>query len=313
MKRLILNSLAALAVLCASSTAMANTHTWTGTANNTMSNAGNWTGGVPVDGSANLTLVFPNSATNVSPAQTIAGTGLDLQSMQITGNYTMATGGSLGYLFQNLGLAPTMTVNGGAQFLADVAILDPMTASLNGGISFDGLLTGSGDLTISTGGFSSVTIAGTGNNTYTGTLTINNGIGIGLNRSGGFALQGDLVIDGNQASASANVANQFGPNADLTVTNSASFSMFVSTPQTIRNVTANNTGQVAVNNGTLTVTNMLQTQSGFGIISNNSADVINLAGGLTHGGRAGRGHNVHHGSAHQRSNRQDRSRDRANV
>jgi fibronectin-binding autotransporter adhesin len=280
MKRLILNSLAALAVVCASSDVMAITHTWTGAVSNVMSSSGNWSGGVPVDGSSNLTLIFPNTAPNVSPAQTIAGTGLDLQSMQVTGNYTMATGGSLGYLFQNLGAAPTMTINGGAQFLADIAVVDPMTVTLNGGISFDGLLTGSGDMTVSTGGFSNVTIAGTGNNTYTGTLTINNGIGLGLNRSGGFALQGDLVVDGNQANVTANVANQFGPNADLTVTNQAYFQMFNSTPQTIRNVTANNTGQVVTNNGTLTVTGSLNTTSGFGLITTNSFDVINFAGGL---------------------------------
>ena len=280
MKRFMLSVFAALAVALVPSQALTNTDTWVGGISDNMATHANWLDGVrPVDGSSNLTLIFPNSATNFSPAQTIAGSGLDLESMQISGNYTMMTGGSNGYAFQNLGAAPSMTVNGNAQFLANVAIFDPMTASVTGALSFDGLLAGGGDLTL-TGTFANFTIGDTGSNTYTGTLTVNGSNQGTLSKTGGFALQGDLVIDGGGANVTTNVANQFGPNSDLTVTNSAYFQMFASTPQTVRDVTVNNTGQVVLNNGTLTVTGTMTTASGFGLMSTNSADVIDLAGGL---------------------------------
>ena len=68
-----------------------------------------------------------------------------------------------------------------------------------------------------TGTFANFTIGGTGSNTYTGTLTVNGSNQGTLAKSGGFALLGDLVIDGGGANVTTNVASQFGPNSDLTV------------------------------------------------------------------------------------------------
>lgn len=278
MKCFILSALAAIAVIAPLPRALAITHTWNGGFvfdPDGMNTAPNWSGGVPVDGSSNLTLIFPNGASNNSPDQDITGT-LDLQSLQATSFYNFQGNG---YNFQNLGAAPTLTTNGLIGFNTPVSFSNATTGNITNTLTFGNLLAGSGDLTL-TGTFATINIGGGGSNTYNGTLTINGTSALNLSKSGGAALQGDLVIDGNQANATANAPNQFGPNADLTVTNQSYFQMFTSTPQTIRDVTANNTGQVATNNGTLTVTGSLNTATGFGLITTNSFDVIDFAGGL---------------------------------
>jgi autotransporter-associated beta strand protein len=276
MKRYMLSTLTALAVAFSSSIALAITHTWSGgfvLDPDGMNTASNWSGGVPVDASSNLTLIFPNGAVN-NPDQDITPT-LDLQAMQVTGFYNMFGNG---YAFRNLGAAPTLTTNATLIFNTPVTIIDATAGNITGALTFSNLLAGSGDLTLTGNSGSSFMIAGAGSNTYTGTLTATGQMTGNLNKAGA-AIQGELFIDGAQANVTANAANQFGPNADLTVTNSAYFQMFIATPQTIRDVTANNTGQVALNNGTLTVTGSLNTATGFGLITTNSFDVIDFAGG----------------------------------
>lgn len=154
---------AALTAAVSAAPALAATRTWNGTGGNVLwSTAGNWTGGTPVSGD---TLVFPTGGvTNKS-------TSNDLVSLSISG---ITLGG--GYLLggNQLGLQSPATVtltDGSATMAMDLALGDSAVAVNGTSLYFDGVLSGTGNLSKSGAGDLSLS----GSNTYSGNTLVSAG------------------------------------------------------------------------------------------------------------------------------------------
>ena len=149
-----------------------------------MSNPANWSGGVPVSGSENLTLIM----NGVSADQNIASP-LELQSLTLNGFFHLA-GNPI--RFNNLGAAPTFAMDGGAGVTNDLDFAVPMTialSSLNGTLSW-GLPKMTGSTVTLSAGARGVTLGGSGANTIS--LIANGGI-IRFDKASSVA--GSLVVN----------------------------------------------------------------------------------------------------------------------
>jgi fibronectin-binding autotransporter adhesin len=209
----------ALTVACGPAMAVS---TWVGGAApnpSSMNNPANWTGGTPVSGAPNLSLVFP-SGTAFSTVQQDLANPLILQSLTIERIYAFSGNG---FRFSNLGANPTFHTTSTFTLDAPVEFAAPTTISGANRLQLGGTLTGSADVMMSGTGFRDVLINGTGTNPYSGTITVSGSNNrLFLAQSGGHATSGSFIVD-NGARLHVNTGNQFAANSDLTVLNAAEF------------------------------------------------------------------------------------------
>src|SRR3954462_1528529 len=132
-----------IAGLSLASQAMGAVDTWNGgnfLGPDSMGNSLNWSGGTPVSGSGNLTLVFPATPSSNNPNQNIT-TPLVLQSMQFFSFYNLK-GNAI--QMSNLGAAPTISYNQFTSIDNDINFAAPTTIVGSGvnQLNFNGTLTG---------------------------------------------------------------------------------------------------------------------------------------------------------------------------
>ena len=209
--------------------ASAVTHTWLGTAGNSMNNAANWTGGVPTSGDPNLTLIFPfpmmMMTSNLN--QDIANP-LDVQSLQIDGNYQF--NGPHPMRLKNLGAAPTIDFTGTTfQNIFFDATLDfnAATTISHTGSSFKQIVfktLGGAGVTFNGLSHTEYVLQGSTANTLTGANVVTGLSQLQLQKTANTAaIGGSLTVDGSQASVKSLAANQFAAGADVAVINDGDF------------------------------------------------------------------------------------------
>lgn len=251
------------------SVATGATHTWTGGISpfpqSSMNNAAAWSGGVPVSGSSNLALVFPNMALSNTPNQNIANP-LVLQHLTIAGGYTFSGNG---IRFDNLGAAPTWTQNSSSAFGLDVNFAAQTTIGGNAGsLNLTGTVSGNGFRLAPT--FSmTLSLTGGGSNSLGGTSRIEGGAVL-LNKSG-TAIGGTIEIAGGTLDASG--TNQFAPGSIVDMSNGF---FNVTSTQTISQLVL--TGGNIVLNNNLGITSGITHNSGAIGISTGPGG-LDLAGG----------------------------------
>src|SRR5215212_5305077 len=111
--------------------AVGATHTWNGGnafGPDSMNNSLNWSGGTPVSGSGNLTLIFPASSSSNNPNQNIT-TPLVVQSMQFFSFYILK-GNAI--QMSNLGAAPTISFTQFTQIDNSINFAAPTTVDGTG-------------------------------------------------------------------------------------------------------------------------------------------------------------------------------------
>ncbi len=273
MRRSIVSTVAICIACSLVSTTSAVTHTWNG--GNTfgpdsMANGLNWSGGVPVTGSSNLTLVFPGSSSSNNPNQNIANP-LSVQSLSFTGSFHSLSGNGLA--LNNLGANPNISVaaSTAANFNVPVSFNAPTTLTNAGQLDFNGLLSGNGPVTAS--GTQQINILGSGNNTYTGTFTSTSNTVV-LQRNG-IALAG--AVQANGGFYYVNAANQFASTSDYTA--NAGNMFFANGNQTLRDISLTNGSSIGFNGGNvLNLTGNITSLAGANAIANNQFDQINFGG-----------------------------------
>jgi hypothetical protein len=155
--------------LFASVPALAATHVWTGAADDHFSNPSNWIGGSPA-GDASAAISFPASS---RPSATNDLSGLTVQSIAFSaGGFTIA--GNV------ITLAPNATVIDTSQGVnaisCDLVLAGDIAVAVTGsiydtkGLTFSGAISGSGGVTLRSGGH--LIYAGSKPNTYTGTTRV---------------------------------------------------------------------------------------------------------------------------------------------
>jgi autotransporter-associated beta strand protein len=250
------------------------THTWNGGNSfgpTSMNNSLNWSGGTPVSGSSNLTLIFPSSGQS-TPNQDITSP-FSVQSVTITAGMGYTMNGSQ-YQFSNLGANPSLTTTGAVTFNAQVSFNAPTALSVNSAtLNLNGSLFGSGDVNVT--GNSNVVIGGLPSNLYSGTMTVNSGVGLTLQRTAGQALNGDLVVNGATAQLIGN--NQFGVSSDIVIDNAGQIT--TSQNQLVRDLRVDNGGSFTLNStNTLTISGVISSLAGSGAIGNNPSNFVSLGG-----------------------------------
>lgn len=191
------------------------TRIWSGALNNLWTQGANWTGGVAP--SSGDDLLFPATASQHATANNFAN-GTSFASITITdsgyhliGNAinlaggistTYVTGTSLDEIDTTFGV-------GGAG----------ISVSSGGELDLVGVLAGLGGMTLSGGG--SLNLTGINANSYTGTTTVNAGTLL-LNKTGGLAVPGDLVIGDGSGSdlVRETSSNQIADSSNVTVNSS---------------------------------------------------------------------------------------------
>jgi fibronectin-binding autotransporter adhesin len=167
-----------LAVMGTAGDAHAATKTWNGTVNNLWSNAGNWSGGVPVAGDR---IVFSASGSNRTTTNDLAA-GTVFYDITFLGNNYVINGNALGLSAGIASSAAPNTINVDIQVTAPQTIggaicCGPLnlTGNVNLGsnlVTFDyqvnatGIISGAGGLALGD------VITLSGNNTYTGPTTV---------------------------------------------------------------------------------------------------------------------------------------------
>jgi autotransporter-associated beta strand protein len=161
MRRPILFAATILILLLAARTTSAITNTWMPPASSVpaaMSNPAHWSGGAPISGSAELTLIFPGSALNHRVQQDIASP-LSVQRLEFdltsqAGNPYRMTGSP--FQLNNLGSAPSIDVDHGmtVDFESNLMIDAPTSITLTGSGRLN-LHSVSGDEALSIAGMSS--------------------------------------------------------------------------------------------------------------------------------------------------------------
>ena len=167
----------------------ASLHIWAGASNGSFSDASNWIGGSPAGDSA-ADLVFPPG---VAMELTNDVSGLTLHSMSFTGSGYTISGNPIA-----LDEAAIDNPGGGTDVivcdvvLSGVSTIRSYSGDLGTALAFTGAISGSGGLTLVSGGFT--LFGGTAANTYRGTTTILDG-GLRLAKPAGVnAIAGTLAI-----------------------------------------------------------------------------------------------------------------------
>jgi autotransporter-associated beta strand protein len=280
MKRFTIGSLTALAVALCASVAPAITHTWNGGnafGPNSMANGLNWSGGTPVSSSSNLTLVFPVSASSLTPNQNIA-TPLELQSLQLASAYTFSGNA---FQFNNLGAAPTITSTGAFSTIQnDIQFAAPTAVSVGGiQMDFNGALSGSPVTFSASSGTPFVNISGSAANSIQ--AIVNNDVQLHLNKTSAIVSSLDL----NGGAVRVNASGGIAPGTNVTVnptTVGVTFAPleFFFNPNSIGALTLNGAGAAVVST-TLTVTGSI-TGTGSSVISqafSSATPTLDLGGG----------------------------------
>ncbi len=270
----------AIATIFAAAPAMAVTHTWNGGnafGPDSMNNGLNWSGGTPVSGSGNLTLIFPVGASSNSPNQNIT-TPLVLQSMQFFSFYNLK-GNAI--QMSNLGAAPTISFTQFTQIDNSINFAAPTTVDGTGSnqLNFNGTLTG-GPVTFTASSPSPIAVfSGGGANTIS--AIVNNDMSLALNKASSVA--GSLVLNGG--AARVNAANGVTPGTNITVnpttlTPSLAAMEFYFAANTIGSLTLNNSS-AAVIATTLTVGGPITANSNSFLLgaSSTSGPLLDFAGG----------------------------------
>jgi autotransporter-associated beta strand protein len=271
------------AVLCSGSVARAITHTWVGTSNS-MNVAGNWSGGLPVSSTANLTLVFNSPFFSTFATQDIANP-LVLESLQVEANYFL-NGNTI--QFSNLGSAPTLQLN--SNTLINPTIQAPLqfnaatTISGSGAgfkqVDLSGTLSGGNVTFDATTATTQYFIQGATANTLSGSQFVKGLSTVFLGKPAGVAaLGGSVTVDGGSARIVTNAVNQFAAGTDLTLINGGTFEMN-GVSQAVDDFVVESGGFVAMTGAeTLTINGAISSSAGVGAVGYGfSGTTVDFAG-----------------------------------
>jgi autotransporter-associated beta strand protein len=273
------------AALVPARSALAVTHTWTGAAmTSSMNTAGNWTGGTPISGDTNLTLIFPTGTLN-SLTQDIANP-LDVERLQFNSGFSFITMGANPLRLSNLGTAPTIEFNGTAmqtvnfgvpvEFNAPTGLL--MTGSSVTSMSFQSL-SGTDATFDATGNSHSYFLQGTTANSLTGSYLVKGMSQMRLAKPANTAAIGGIAtVDGSMASIIAMNPNQFAAGADVKLINSGQLQMSGNS-QSIDELVVESGGLVTFStNETLTINGTISSSAGVGSVGFGIVGTIDFAG-----------------------------------
>jgi autotransporter-associated beta strand protein len=277
MNRTTFSVLTALAVAFTATATSAITHTWDGGfgfSPDSMNVAGNWSGGVPVSSSSNLTLVFPASPDSLAPDQDIAPV-LTLQSMQFTGAGYTLTGND--YRFDNLGAAPSLTHTGANVIGTNLQFAVPttITGSSGGNLFMQNVMSGSTVTFSTSSGLSQVTLSAAAPpnsiaaNVTTNTLVQLNkagSVGSSLNITGG-------AVRVNAASA-VNAGTNVTVNPGTMIATYSPLDWFANNSIGTLNLNSNST---MINSSTLTITSAINATGNS--LMDSLSGALNLGGG----------------------------------
>jgi autotransporter-associated beta strand protein len=166
----LLNAITLVSLLAGAGLARAGSHTWSGAVNNAWSNAGNWSaGGAPQFGEANISLIFPAVATRYASTNGVGNYAID--SIVIEGNnYSI---GGYGITLTGAGYL-NLTCNGTNNLIAcDLtlnSLLEYFQVDSYDSLTLGGALTGPGGFYKF--GRGTLTLTGSGMNTYAGPTTV---------------------------------------------------------------------------------------------------------------------------------------------
>ncbi|MCU1328686.1 MAG: Extracellular serine protease precursor, partial [Bryobacterales bacterium] len=278
-----------LGALAAPALAQNNTYTWSGGSDGHWNVAGNWSSAPPTT-SANTALLF-DVASNYTVINDYSNFVLNNLTFGVGAQSYNMSGGTLGFVSNGLGQAPTLVQNSSTgQVISSAIRLDnnlTLQGSGAGKLTLSGIVSGSGGL-IQNGPFTTLL---TGSNTYTGGTTINGGfLAIGADNNLG-AAGGSLSLGGgglqftsSLISARAITLNTGGGTFDTNGNNNTLTGNISGSGGLVKvgtgNLTLFNpttyTGSTTINGGTLSLgdTQALSTQTAV-TVGANSALVLN--------------------------------------
>ena len=209
----------------------AGSHTWSGAVNNSWSNPGNWSsGGAPMFGETNLSLIFPASATRYAATNGVGNFAINTISIQ-GNNYAI---GGYGITLVYNGVGASILASGtnneiGLPITLNTSNLG-FTIGTASALTLSGALSGPGSFTKF--GRGKLILAGAFDNTYAGVTKVLGGQ-LYLNQGDLFnatAIPGDLVLsDPNNTTIEVDVLyqrdNQVADTAKVTVNQNAYFAL----------------------------------------------------------------------------------------
>jgi hypothetical protein len=273
--------------------ANAITHTWNGGNSfgpTSMSNALNWSGGLPSSGNTNLTLVFPGSASVFNPNQNIANP-LVVESLQFTsGGFYTLSGNQV--QLKNLGSAPAISATNATASIPNAINFfnaTTVTTDATSNIQLNGALTGSTvTFSNSTTTNNSISIGGTGSNTVSAVVTPY--ASLTLNKSD--AVAGSVSLNGG--TLTTNVSGAFNPATNLTVnspTVAVPLSNFNYTNPAIRFQGSQQVNNLVLNGGQIDNQSGVFTIAG-GITATGNSVIVAVGGGVSFNGTLGKSINT---------------------